>query len=343
MLSSKTTTPANADERIAVPLKALIDLAKPAASLTLHHQQFRAQQGGAYLSRFKGRGMEFDETRLYQPGDDIRSIDWRVTARTGKPHTKIFREERERPVFISVDNRATMHFATRGVFKSVLAAKLAGLLAWAAQHHGDRIGGQLFSERDCTELKPQNGRHAVLRFLNALVNPAHAGINPLVSIHSPPLEKGGLGGIFQNIPSNQAQQIPPLCKGGSEWIHPLALELMLARLTQHAHPGSLIYIISDFRGLNDKAETHLAKLSQHCDVVLIFVYDPLESHLPAKGRFRFTDDERDVVIDSGDTQRILKYQQRFVERQQRLEQLAKKRGLAFIQCSTTDNPIQSLT
>lgn len=300
MLPSKAITPANAGERIAVSLKTLIDLAKPAAALTLHHKLFRARQSGGYVSRFKGRGMEFDETRLYQAGDDIRSIDWRVTARTGKPHTKLFREERERPVFISVDQRSTMQFATRGVFKSVLAAKLAGLLAWAAQHHSDRIGGQLFSELDCNELKPQNGKQAVLRFLNTLVKPADKGLNPVT------------------------------------------LEHVLARLAQHARPGSLVYIISDFRGFNDKAETHLAKLSQHCDVVLIFVYDPLESSLPVKGRYRFTNDERDVVIDSSDEQRVLMYQQRFSARRQRLEQLAKKRGLAFIQCSTAEDPVQCL-
>lgn len=300
MLPSKAITPANASERIAVSLKTLIDLAKPAAALTLHHKLFRARQSGGYVSRFKGRGMEFDETRLYQAGDDIRSIDWRVTARTGKPHTKLFREERERPVFISVDQRSTMQFATRGVFKSVLAAKLAGLLAWAAQHHSDRIGGQLFSDRDCSELKPQNGKQAVLRFLNTLVKPVGKGLNPVT------------------------------------------LEHVLARLAQHARPGSLVYIISDFRGFNDKTETHLAKLSQHCDVVLIFVYDPLESSLPVKGRYRFTNDERDVVIDSSDKQRVLMYQQRFAARRQRLEQLAKKRGLAFIQCSTAEDPVQCL-
>jgi uncharacterized protein (DUF58 family) len=300
MLPSKAITPAYTCERIAVSLKTLIDLAKPAAALTLHHKLFRARQSGGYVSRFKGRGMEFDETRLYQAGDDIRSIDWRVTARTGKPHTKLFREERERPVFISVDQRSTMQFATRGVFKSVLAAKLAGLLAWAAQHHSDRIGGQLFSELDCNELKPQNGKQAVLRFLNTLVKPADKGLNPVT------------------------------------------LEHVLARLAQHARPGSLVYIISDFRGFNDKAETHLAKLSQHCDVVLIFVYDPLESSLPVKGRYRFTNDERDVVIDSSDEQRVLMYQQRFAARRQRLEQLAKKRGLAFIQCSTAEDPVQCL-
>ena len=287
-------------ELVSVSLKTLIDLAKLANSLNLHHTQLRSRQSGGYMSRFKGRGMEFDEARLYQPGDDIRSIDWRVTARTGKTHTKVFREERERPVFISVDNRLTMHFATRGVFKSVLAAKLAGLLAWTAEYHGDRIGGQLFSEHECRELKPQNGRHAVLRFLNALVKPQE-----------------------------------PLSKA-------FTLDQVLARLNQHARPGSLVYIISDFRGINDQAETHIAKLSQHCEVVLIFVYDPLESSLPTKGRYRFTDDERDVVIDASDQQRLLSYHQRFDQRLQRLELLAKKRGLAFIQCSTSEDPLQCL-
>ena len=298
MLFNKQADPTK--ELVSASLKTLIDLAKPASRLDLQHSRNRALQSGGYVSRFKGRGMEFDETRLYQPGDDIRTIDWRVTARTGKPHTKVFREERERPVFISVDDRLTMRFATRGVFKSVLAAKLAGLLAWAAEYHGDRIGGQLFSEQECRELKPQNGRHAVLRFLNALVE--------------------------SHKPTGQA----------------FTLDQVLARLNQHARPGSLVYIISDFRGINDQAETHIAKLSRHCEVVLIFIYDPLESHLPVKGRYRFTDEIRDVVMDTGDQKRLSAYHQRFAERLQRLELLSKKRGLAFIQCSTMEDPLQCL-
>ena len=318
-------------ELVAASLKTLIDLARPAAGLNLKHSAIRAGQSGGYVSRFKGRGMEFEEARIYQAGDDIRSIDWRVTARTGEPHTKLFREERERPVFISVDNRLAMHFATRGVFKSVLAAKLAGLLAWAAQQHGDRIGGQIFTDTVCRELKPQNGRHAVLRFLNAIVC--------------------------------EVASTTELKDGQKSVAHPTAatitLEQVLARLMQHARPGSLVYIISDFRGINGQVETYLAKLSRHCEVVLIFVYDPLESHLPEKGRYRFiamdgvyaaslsgtgaaTDDVRDVVIDTGDRQRLLKYQQHFSERLQQLEQMTKKMGLAFIQCSTTDDPIQRL-
>jgi uncharacterized protein (DUF58 family) len=312
MLFNKKTEATNQlrNELVSVSLKTLIDLAKQATRINLHHAQNRSLQSGGYVSRFKGRGMEFDETRLYQPGDDIRSIDWRVTARTGKTHTKVFREERERPVFISVDDRLTMQFATRGVFKSVLAAKLAGLLAWAAEYHGDRIGGQIFSELECRELKPQNGRHAVLRFLSAIVGKTNltSSINEL----------------------------------GTTALPKITLEQVLARLAQHARPGSLVYVISDFRGINEQTETYLAKLAQHCEVVLIFIYDPLESSLPTKGRYRFTNNERDVVIDTSDEQRLKNFQQLFTLRLQRIESLAKKRGLTFIKCSTSEDPLQCL-
>jgi hypothetical protein len=104
-----------------------------------------------------------------------------------------------------------------------------------------------------------------------------------------------------------------------------------------------VYVISDFRGLDAKAEIHLAKLSEHCDVVLVFVYDALEKALPTyQGRYRFTDQVREVVIDSADSPRLQAYQQHFADRQQRLEQLAKKPGLALIQCSTTDDPLACL-
>lgn len=294
-------SPVDSNELVSVSLKTLIDLAKPASGLNLHRLTIRAQQSGGYLSAFKGRGMEFDETRLYQPGDDIRSIDWRVTARTGKTHTKLFREEREKPVFISVDNRASMQFATRGVFKSVQAKKLAALLAWVANQQGDRIGGQVFSQSSCRELKPQNGKHAVLHFLNALV-----------------------------IADNSVEDTD------------FTLPQSLARLSQHARPGSLVYIISDFRGINTQTENYLLKLSEHCDIVLIFIYDPLEKGLPTQGRYRFTDEQREVVIDTSDKLRLSNYQLRFEERLQKLQRIASRRGLALIQCSTQDDPVQRL-
>ena len=294
------TSSAVDNPRISINLKTLVDLAKPAAALRLRPRQIRAAQSGNYLSHFKGRGMAFAETRLYQPGDDVRRMDWRVTARTDKPHSKIFQEERERPLFIAVDYRSSMAFATRGVFKSVQAAKLAALLAWAAQQQGDRIGGQIFSNQGCLELKPRTGKAALLRFFNALVQPS-----------------------YSNSTDN-------------------SLELALARLQHHAHPGSRVYIISDFRGLNQAAENHLALLARHCEVVLLHIYDPLESRLPATGRYRFTDKIRDIMLDCGDQKILHDYQQRFQQRQTYLAQLSQKLRMMLLSCSTQQSPFEVL-
>lgn len=287
-------------ERTTLSLKMLVDLARHATNLSFHHRKIQAKQSGGYVSRFKGRGMEFDENRLYQAGDDIRSIDWRVTARTGKTYTKLFREERERPVFISVDQRATMQFATRGVFKSVLAAQLAALLAWTANHHGDKIGGQLFSDFACQELKPASGKRAVLHFLNALVNSKDNS----------------------NLPHEN-------------------LEPIFSRLLHHARPSSLLYIISDFRGLTAFAEMQLAKLSQHCDVVLIFIYDELEQHLPTSGEYRFTQNHHDVIIQTNSKKSVEHYQ-RFLTKQTQLQELAKKLGMILISASTQTDALTCL-
>lgn len=294
--------PASPDsERIAVSLKTLVDLAKPAAALNLRPKQIRAAQSGNYVSHFKGRGMAFAETRLYQPGDDVRRMDWRVTARTDKPHSKVFREERERPMFISVDYRPSMAFATRGVFKSVQAAKLAGLLAWAAQQQGDRIGGQIFSGAGCLELKPRSGKAALLRFFNALAQPVYPGTG---------------GGTLTDA---------------------------LARLQHHAHPGSRIYVISDFRGLDPRAENHLALIARHCEVVLLQIFDPLESRLPENGRYRFTDKIRDIVLDTGELKQRDDYRQRFYQRQLHLKNLCQKLRMTLLTCGTNQSPVEVLS
>ncbi|MDC9729456.1 MAG: DUF58 domain-containing protein [Methyloprofundus sp.] len=282
-----------ANERISVNLKMLINLAKSAAMLKLSRSGIKSQQSGGYLSKIKGRGMEFDEVRPYQAGDDIRSIDWRVTARTGKTHTKLFREERERPVFISVDYRASMQFATRGVFKAVQAAKIASLIAWMAQRQGDRIGGQIFTDQSCRELKPGNGKQSVLHFLNALVK------------------------------SESSFAVS-------------SLEQVLGRLSQHVRPGSLVYIISDFRGINEAAEMLLAKMARHCELVLVQIYDPLESALPKKGRFRFTDKQQDVIVDAGDKTRMANYQEKFQQHSAVLEKLALQSNICLLSCSTQE-------
>ena len=131
---------------VSVSQAGLIRLSGPARVIALDVLHVNSLQTGAYVSRFRGRGMEFDESRPYQPGDDPRNIDWRVTARSTVAYTKLFREERERPVLLVTDLRSNMHFATRGCFKSVNATRAAALLAWAAHHRGDRLGGLIFGD-----------------------------------------------------------------------------------------------------------------------------------------------------------------------------------------------------
>ncbi|MCK5872318.1 MAG: DUF58 domain-containing protein [Methylococcales bacterium] len=286
--------------KIKLPLSFLVLLANDAKGINLYKNKIRATQQGDYLSPQKGRGMEFEEVRPYQPGDDVRSIDWKVTARTNTPHTKIFREERDRPIFISVDNSKTMQFATRGVFKSVQAQKLAALIAWAGYFHGDKIGGQLFTEKKCQEIKPQNGKHGVLQFFNALTKDSEA---------------------------SEAND---------------SFERVILRLQRHTKPGSLIYLLSDFRRLNATSETYLAKLSRHCQLVLIFIVDPLEKKLPPSGSYQFTHKQKHVTINTQDKQKISAYEQRFANHQQNLKALAKKMNSALIICHTTDNPVDIL-
>lgn len=289
------------DEIVRVTLAGLIRLNRAAAGLALRPAAIRAARGGNYISGFKGRGMEFDETRPYTPGDDIRNLDWRVTARTGKTHTKLFREERERPVFLAVDARAPMFFATRGVFKSVMAARLAAIVAWSAQHHGDRVGGQIFSERHSVELKPEHGRRAVLHLLQNLVE-----VELQAAVSEPEA-----GAVF---------------------------DAAAARLARHARPGSLVFIFSDFRKLTAAGESSLIRLRRHCDVALVFIHDPLERRLPTSGRYRFADGLRELFLDANPAAAAA-HERRFAERLQALENLTRQHGMRLISCRTTDDPL----
>ena len=119
------------------------------------HRPAASALAGAYRSRFRGRGVDFVESRSYQPGDDIRNMDWRVTARTGKPHTKIFQEERERPVLVVLDASSSLFFGTRTRLKSVAAGYLASAIAWTAVRRGDRIGAFMFAPGTHREMRPQ--------------------------------------------------------------------------------------------------------------------------------------------------------------------------------------------
>ncbi|MEL7310385.1 MAG: DUF58 domain-containing protein [Pseudomonadota bacterium] len=250
------------EQRTRVQQSDLIALRHDARALSLQALRVKARKGGQYLSHFKGRGMEFDEARPYQAGDDPRSIDWRVTARTGRPYTKLFREERERPVFCWVDQRQTMRFATRGVFKAVQAARLAALLGWSAVQRGDRLGGFLFNDLNRYELRPMLGKRAVLRMIHQLEQLQQ----PVGDAPRPNLQR------------------------------------TLAGLRRVAHPGSLIAMISDFAGFDEVCAAHLRALAAHNNLMVCFVYDELERQLPPAGVYPIQVGPHRLQVDTGGAQ-----------------------------------------
>jgi uncharacterized protein (DUF58 family) len=293
-------------ETVRISVAEMVGMNRYSSSIPLSPGKILARQSGNYQSPFKGRGMEFDESRLYQPGDDIRNIDWRVTAKTGKTHTKLFREERERPVFLWVDLRAPMFFATRGRFKSVMAAYFASLLAWSANHHGDRIGGVIFSEEIHHELKPHRGKIGVLRFINKLVeHPSWQ--NPYGA----------------SVDSN-------------------ALGRELIRLRRVSRPGSMIFLISDFRHMSESDENQIIRLSKHNDVILIYICDPLEIALPGGGQYRISDGKKDLSIDTYNKDYLNKYHTRHELHKKRLTRMSRMGNIYLISCTTSDDPLKVL-
>ena len=292
--------------RITAP--SLIVLHRGAASLQLKPSRIRAQQSGGYLSPFKGRGMEFDESRPYMPGDDVRSLDWRVMARSGKPHTKVFREERERAVLLWCDLRRPMFFATQGAYKSVRAAQTAARLGWSAIHHGDRIGALIFSETEHLELRPKRGKQALLHLFKRLADsPVWSG-----NISSPTEPSATL------------------------------LHQSLMRLRRVAQPGSLIFLLSDFGDLDEPSRAHLVQLARHSDLVLISIHDPLEAELPPPGRYRISDGEAFVTIDSTHDAAREEYRQRYQWQQSELQQFCRRNGIHLMPMATADDPLTTL-
>lgn len=285
------------NESVSVTSGDLIGLRSAGEGLGTPLARVRAAQAGTYLSRYKGRGMEFEEHRPYQPGDDVRNIDWRVTARTGRPHTKVYREERERPVLFCVDYRRSMHFATRGAFKSVVAARAAALLAWSSSHHGDRVGGLVFSETRHVEFRPRRGKAAVLRLIQALVGE-----------HDP-----------------QARVAPAS-----------SMDTAMARLRHVARPGSLVCIVSDFRGLGALSEAHLLQVARHSTVWLLFIADPIEMELPAHGVYRVSDGSKHALIDTRGAAARRAYARRFHDRRDRMAALCRSHGMSLIPIGTQD-------
>ncbi len=247
--------------------------------------------------------MEYDESRLYLAGDDIRNMDWRVTARSGKPHTKVFREERERPVILWLDLSPSMFFATRGSFKAVVAARIAALLAWSTNAHNDRLGALIFDANDHVELKPRRGKSAVLDLIGKTCNhPA-----------------------WQNAHGR-----------------PSSGHRAMTRLRRVTRPGSLVFLVSDFKHMDAQTESHLINIARNNDVVLIQLYDPIEAELPPPGNYKVSNGEDEFIVNTSGKQQRMLYAQRFQQHQENLARLCRQYRMYLLPVSTSDNVLNRL-
>jgi uncharacterized protein (DUF58 family) len=230
----------------------------------LPQQPVHSLLSGRHASRIRGRGLNFEELRGYLPGDDVRSIDWKVTARTGKPHVRVFTEERDRPVLLLVDQRLAMFFGTKRNMKSVTAAELAAAGAWRVLDVGDRVGAVVFDDNEVHEIKPHRSRSTVLQILHLLAE-----------------KNGALRADAEVRPD------PTMLNRALEGV---------ARVVKHDY---LVAVISDFDGADEETTRMVTGLSRHNDVLAIPVYDPASTELPERGRLVVSDGELQFELDIG--------------------------------------------
>jgi uncharacterized protein (DUF58 family) len=269
---------------------------------------------GLHLSKMRGRGIDFEEFRPYQAGDDIRLIDWRVTARTGRPFTKVFREERERPVIIAVDQTHNMYFGSQTAFKSVVAAQAAAVFCWLAIDNGDRVGGLVFSDVESNLVRPKRSRRSALHLLNQV----YLYNQQLQHVKDPELQ----------------QPTDPDYNPG--------LAHALGQIRRITKPGSTLYVISDFVTLDERALQYLNQLSRHNNVICCFVYDALEETLPVPGVYSITDGSHKGALNTHNTKARVRYREQFRKRAKMLETELDKLQIRLIKMRTNQLVVEQI-
>ncbi len=280
----------------------LLELRHQARALGLaSHHLVNSSFSGLFASVFRGSGLDFDEVRAYREGDDVRNMEWKVTARTGVPHMKVFREERERTVMLCVDCGPHMRFGTRRTFKSVQAARAAALLGWAADNHHDRIGAMLYGTGEDQGLdffRPLRGHRSLWRMLDRL-----------------------------------SRMEAPRAACGQD-----CLLAVLQRIDRGAGTGSLIFVIGDFNRELSSLETTLGRLQQRHEVVLLPVDDPADRELPAMGPVVFENAAGELFeVDTDDAQGRAAYEAAWHRRREALERLANRLAITLIPLSTAED------
>lgn len=289
---------------VAPDLADLTGLAAAARLLPLR-PPFRAvtEQSGPHQSRFRGRGLEFSELREYQVGDDLRDIDWRSTARTGSAHIRCYQAERERTLWLIVDQRGGMRFGSRRCFKSVAAARCAALLGWAGTGAGDRVGGLVLKDTGVDEFRPQRNRASLLRLLGSLCEE-----------HPRQATGDGRPGLMTALTHSA----------------------MLLR------PGALVFVVSDLHDLDEGAALALRRLQRRHDVIAIRVTDDLDHALPPAGWYAYLADGQRVRVHTGNPQLRAEFQRRVAARESALHGLSRRARLPLVELRTQHDPLPVL-
>jgi uncharacterized protein (DUF58 family) len=296
------------DTRIYTPLSHLRSLEPAARKLSfLPRQQVRSVLSGKNASLLRGRGLSFEELRNYLPGDDIRTIDWKVTARTGSPHVRVFTEERDRPSFLMVDQRMSMFFGSTLNMKSVTAAEAAAIAAIRILDQGDRVGGIIFDDNEVVEIPAKRSRRSLDRFLTTL-----AEKNLALS--------ADVGKVDQPLHLN----------------HPLE---SLARIVTHNH---LVIIYSDFDQVDDRTEQLLRTISAHNDLILCLVADPFGYSIPDNLRMTASDGELQFQVDPEDKQAFAAMARSAQERIKKILDWQKTLDLTVLPLTTGEETITQI-
>ena len=267
----------------------------------LPRQPVQSLLAGRRASRLRGRGLDFEEIRRYIPGDDIRAMDWRVTARTRKPHTRVYTEERDRPVLLVVDQRLSMFFGSQIAMKSVTAAKVAAMGAWRTLSVGDRVGALIFNDSEIREIPPHRSRQRVMQILETVIRMNHA-----------------------------------LRVDGDIQPDPAMLNRVLERTLHLAKHDYLLGIISDFSGADEQTKGAVTRLAAHNDVMALFIYDPLEARLPSFGKVVVSQGDLQIEVDTGDDRLRKRFSEEFENRLRTARDLMLKRGIPVLPIHTAD-------
>ena len=296
------------DAGVYVDLEQLIALEQKGRKVSLlPRQPVHSLLSGRYASRMRGRGLNFEEIRDYRTGDDVRSIDWKVTARLQSPHVRVFNEERDRQGLLVVDQRLSMFFGTRRAMKSVTAAEIAAVVAWRILNVGDRVGGIVFNDHTIDDVKPRRSRRIVLQYLSKLVAQNQAL------------------GVGRGITRDATM-----------------LNRAIARIRRVAPHDATVVIFSDFDGADETTRHAVAALAAHNTVIAILVHDPSQSELPAAGRMTVTDGELQIALDvahGATRQNILDMSK---TRLRNVFEWTRDFGIPVLPLSTAEEPVNQL-